>query len=230
MLSQADHQDLLLHEEQTEELKAEGLEELRRQAKSRAQRTARRARVSQLTSPSPPSDAELRQANVFIDRDVVLPEEWDSAVSKHQLRIVADVAEASIFVATNPWKPSTCISWAACLIGAWVLNPSVIVTAKGPCLKYKAALNTKRTIWVSAEFKQRYSRIWLTILEALNRHVHRWKLLCSAEAWVHEKALALKNKRSSEVLALVFEGARDDGKTHVFLADLILAFHPLYGW
>ena len=72
-------------------------------------------------------------------------------------------------------------------------------------MKYKAAIFTKRTVWVSPAFQQEAPLHWVTLLEVLQAHpgVHSWKLLMGPAQWAVARARAEQVKRPNEVLAIV---------------------------
>ena len=105
------------------------------------------------------------------------------------------------------------------------MTPSVLCGTNGACVKYDAALATKRILWVSACFRESNPGIWLLILEAMSCHANKWKLLDAPEAYAGAKVNAIKGNRSAEVLALVTaDEAVANPLPHVFVAHTFLDF------
>ncbi len=140
-----------------------------------------------------------------------MPKEWLATLSKYSATVTREPHKATIFVAANPWQPSEpIVTWAACLIGTWVISPESFVGNRGPSLKYKAAIFTKRKVWASYTFRTDNPLHWLVMLEVLNAHpsTNQWTLLGSSAAWANARAHAERVKRPTEVLAFVGNGER----------------------
>ena len=200
--------NLLLAGERTDELGAAVTVELKRQAVSRRDRENAATKIITATTASPPTVAELTRCFIYIASGVQMPSEWLATLSKVRGTITREAHKATVFIAVDPWQPSEpIVTWAACLSGAWVISPECFVGRKGASRKFKAAICTKRTVWVSANFQSSFSLEWLVLLEILSptssAPKHQWKLISTAAEWVAARVTAERQKKPTEVIALV---------------------------
>ena len=195
---------MLLHHEESEEL-LQKVEAANIEAHTALLKRARaRCRLSLRLVGSPPSRAELHRARTFLDNNIVCPQGWDVAVANHELFIVQQLHTARVFVCMHPWKPSNpLILWAAKLTGAWIISPSVVLCKPGPAVKSNSALCVKRALWVSNGFRTEQARIWLLLLECMQRQRHCWTLLPDARTYAAEKVKAQRLGRPASVVALL---------------------------
>ena len=224
---EASSHNSILPEEQTDELKRKVIEEEKRKDSSMRSRVAHAKRLNDSIVASPPSHAELFRQKLFIDRHTLLPTTWDESICRHEIQIVDCLNKANVFITTQPWAPETvALTWAATLLGSWVLTPSMITDGSGPALKYKAALLVKRSVWVSDMFRSTHPHIWLVILESIHRYpAHKWNFIQSAADYAQAKVKAIKAKHSSQVLALCTEDEVAANKlVHVFSSQTFLSF------
>ena len=203
------------------------IEEEKRKASSMRSRVAQVKRVNDSIAASPPSHAELFRQKLFIDRHTLLPTTWDESICRHEIQIVDCLNKANVLITTQPWAFETvALTWAATLLGSWVLTPSMITDGSGPALKYKSALLVKRSVWVSDMFRSTHPDIWLVILESIHRcPAQKWNLLHSAADYAHAKVKAMNAKHSSQVLAFCTEDEVDANQLlHVFSSQAFLSF------
>ena len=135
-----------------------------------------RARASNRAalSVAPPTAAELRGSQVFLDAP--WSEDLQRAITARCSRVTASAHAATVFIATNPWKPNCRLTTlAAILLGAWVIPPETYINASGVALKYDSALATRRRVWVSTAARAAFPNTWLLLLELLSAHAgHTW--------------------------------------------------------
>ncbi len=147
----------------------------------------------------------------------------------YQATVSVNVHEATVAITTNPWQPALQqLHWFARLIGAWVVAPTVYMgLASGPALKFMPSLQTKRSVWVSDNFKTSHPALWLLILELATRLGGdcKWKFLGSAHDFAASKARALARKQGATVVALVTDAeAATNPLQHVFDPEAFLSF------
>ena len=194
------------------ELQALSAAEVDRQETSFRKRVRARASNRAALSVAPPTAAELRGSQVFLDAP--WSEDLQRAITARCSRVTASAHAATVFIATNPWKPNCRLTTlAAILLGAWVIPPETYINASGVALKYDSALATRRRVWVSAAARAAFPNTWLLLLELLAAHAgHKWSLLSSPEEFAAEK---VRSKGRAEVLALVTPTEAAAGILHV---------------
>ena len=94
----------------------------------------------------------------------------------------------------------------------------------GRGLAAPSSLNTSGHIWVGHAIRTHHTRLWLLILELVDKHKVKWRFLPSAEAWAVAKAKAIEQSRSATVLALVGSSGDVRDGNHVFDASAFLQF------
>ena len=120
-------------------------------------------------SAAPPTGDELRGSHVFLDAPPSA--DLQQAITLRGSRVTASAHVATVFIATHPWQPTQRLTtWAAVLLGAWVIPPETYVTASGVALKYESVLRTRRIVWVSAAARAAFPKTWLLLLELLSAH------------------------------------------------------------
>ncbi len=205
----------------TDSLQNDTAKEVQRRVTSLQARESRQARVHSAFKADPPTAQDLAGVIVHVDcADAEVPLTLEAAAARNHSYLVgpAQRHRAGISIADNPWAPrAVMVTWAAVLLGRWVMTPSVYMgRAQGPAVLYKAALATKRQVWVSNEVRTQHPELWLLLLEAMSATPpakQRWKLLQSPCAWAAAKAAAIKGGRAAEVLASVLSQA--DPAAHV---------------
>ena len=153
---QAYQNGLLLPGEFDDDLAQQAKSEQARQVKSELARRAKSAAVKKKLSASPPTDAELKHSRIFFDEGILVTDAMHAALIKHCATQCKNVWQSIVFVACNPSEPlNTLIKWTAGLSGAWVVSPQVLLGngANAACIKYKAAIFTKRIVWASPCFR-----------------------------------------------------------------------------
>ena len=206
-LVEANMQQLLNPGEVSCELEAATAMEQQRQLTSLKSRIASETSLANKLVASPPSEDELHGVSIFLDSDVSLPSDWHVAIASHEAFHCGIAHDHHIFITAHPWEPANIlIAWSARLQGAWIMTPEVYSgKARGPVAKFEPALSVRRKLWVSPDFRNANPSIWLLILELLAKCRSRWTILATKQDWASEKARAIAQKRSAEVLALVTE-------------------------
>ena len=150
---------------------------------------------------------------------------WHYKLSSLGGMVVNKLWDANLFVERDARVPkNTIVTLAACLVGAWIITPPVLLGLPGPCIKFKKALGTKRFIWASPDFMAMHPLEWQLILELMNSVINKWTLLPSADAWALKKAQYEKKGKPAEVLALVSAHECAANVKHCFGLDDFIKF------
>ena len=185
--------NLILPEETSTVLRTAAEQEEIRAQKSLKDRTREEANKRRLLRAEPPTSAELRRAVLYLDvAESDLPQGWQRAVSEKEGLISQSIeCPAAFYIAANPWQINNELGLAAALHGAWILAPRVYMGLDvGPAMKLKPALQTRRKIWVSDNFKTGCALAWVVILAAMQGASCKWQLLETPQKYAAEKAPA----------------------------------------
>ena len=147
----------LLAEEQTPQLDQAAFDEAKRQA----------------SSYTPPTVEELKHCHCYLAEDVassnLCNHVWHYKLSSLGGMVVNKLWDANLSVERDARVPkNTIVTLAACLVGAWIITPPVLLGLPGPCIKFKKAMGTKRFIWASPDFMAMHPLEWQLILELMN--------------------------------------------------------------
>ena len=195
---------VILEDEQTPDLQRDCKAEKERMLKSRVDRQKHKDNLQLKLEPKPPTMAELHRVVVYVDNPIVLPSNWHAAAPMHEALITQRIHDATVFISNSPWDPNiSLLSWAAALVGGWIMTPEVLLGQPGPCIKYNKALQTKRAVWFSIEFRASEAHLWVLILELLNKINHQRRPILDVRDYCNAKVRAANVSRSAEVLALV---------------------------
>ena len=203
---QANLAEALLPGEKTASLEADTAREVARRLASRLQRVRDKARLCAKLEARYPGRLELARATLLVEPGTPLPSTWHHRVSDLEMRAVDSATMADVIVAHNPWELNDqCHLWAVVLRGAWVGTAALLdPTPSGPCRKIKAALKTKRRLFVSDGFRSEHCHLWAALLEVLiGTAGHHWELLDGPGAWAYAKAKVMRRGNSAEVLSLL---------------------------
>ncbi len=154
-------------------------------------------------SGSLPSRTDFHNAMAYLEdgQHVVKLICWGMQRTSHIWR-------ASAFIVSDPAK-QTCsdiVLWAAVLRGGYVMSPIVLDGGSGVAIKYKAAISTRRRLYVSANFRLKHRRVYDVIAMCVgNLDFNTWQLFLDAEAY---KASA--NKR--DMYALITKADKTNGE------------------
>ena len=121
-----------------------------------------------------------------------------------------------VFLTADPGNPSNRMLWGAVLRGGLIATPRRLLgcSDSGPCIGYKAALKTKRQVWLSSEFNARHPALATIIQDAVfharqqNQQV-KWKFLSSEVEFLAKKQNVINKGRAAEVLGI---GVKNDKK------------------
>ena len=193
----------LLPSEHTHALDQAAADEDKRQAASLKKRVNAKVKYERRTLARPPSTDMYYMARIFLDKDLVMPSNCLDVLYRNGATTVSDEWAATMFLSNNPLKPNnTLITWAACLRGCWVVSPDVVLGKAGPSIKYFAALNTRRQLFVTPLFRQKFLKEWHILLELLATCSHKWIMLTGTQ-WARARAVAELKKNPATVIAFM---------------------------
>ena len=137
---------------------------------------------------------------------------------------VAGVAD--IIFAQNPFSLNHAVAcWRRSLRGSWVCQPETLLGKKCICLKYQAAISTRRKLWCSHAFRAQSPDLWLLLQDHCHQPASRWRLLGTPDEFVTARTAA--GRRTSMVSGLVLEAEALQPATrikHVFSNHAFLDF------
>ena len=149
------------------------------------------------------------------------------SMSKHGLVPEEHRVDADLFVVLNPSDPGQRIRWVAALKGARVAHPRYVISGgrRGACVKYHAAVETKRSLWISEDFRAKHATL-ADIVDACCAG-SKWKLLVSRAEFAATVSRSMRGKATAgkSVLALVAKAELSPLFQQlgcVFLADTFL--------
>ena len=216
----------LVGEEQTLALDVEAHEESLRQTESYNKRVNARVKYMEKVAASPPEASELINRQFYLDQDLErkLPAGWYAKLASMNGLVVGEPWRAEIFVSSDPRAPTnTLMTLAACLRGAWIIAPDVLLGKQGPSIKYKSSLVTRRQVFATPSFRSTHAVAWRMILEFVQSAPNRWNMLPDVRKWANARALAESKKRPAEVLAIVAP-AEAPGMKHCFVLEEFTEF------
>jgi len=119
--------------------------------------------------------------------------------------------EAKMFVVKRPADAGDRINWIAKLIGGYIVSAAHLRTRRGVGLAFKPAAKTKRSLWISPAFKQKYEGVAACIRGALQNYGEsKIKLIDDRGTFEAERARARAAKRNKEVVGLVTSSEKKD--------------------
>ena len=83
----------------------------------------------------------------------------DSVIQCRGLKVSGDRIGADAFLVNDTRKPGDRTLWVAVLKGGVILSRDFVMKGMGASIKYKAALKSRRNVWVSTEFKEKHAAI-----------------------------------------------------------------------
>ena len=178
--------------------------------------------------------------NVFIE-----PGSLTAAESQHIEQILAHKGveflqqrcQCDVFVSSNLATGVCRTSWAACLVGGWVVSPATLRHAQhaGAAVKYRRALDIRRRLYITPACQEVYPRI-VQLLSGIIAFTEArlWRIIHAEEEYILAKAEAMAARQSPRVLAIGLEaelhpladkvGGGDPAKKHVFVMAGALSF------
>ena len=210
----------LLEEELGDGLVEDAVASMQHARKNRVKRARRESKhARQIKRGDVPTPSSLRECTIYIPDDVRTAA-MDSVLAAHDpdWQLVHDVVHATVIVSTDA---DEAIIQCAAMIGAWVVPPHWVTS--GQCydawaLKYKAAIHTKRILWVSDDAKASFPEQARMVRAAASLPASRWVIVDDVAAWVVQKQLAIDKKNPAMAIALVTAIEKDayDGVCHIF--------------
>ena len=77
-----------------------------------------------------------------------------------------------------------------------------VVTGNGAILKYEAGIDVQRMVWISARARAKHTEIGDIIERVCSRFDSKWRLLINKQDYETTHRKAMKNKRTTNVIAL----------------------------
>ena len=120
-------------------------------------------------------------------------------MTKGMIRSV-HLTDAQCFVVNDPTPHNLCVQmrWAAVLAGGYVVVPSVLSYGTGPAVKFKAALLSRREVWISPAFAAGHAELDAVIRGCLAAFQGcNWRLVTAVDAadFTGQVANAAKSRR-----------------------------------
>lgn len=160
--------------------------------------TAKARRLQQLIGGALPTRDELRHCSAHIEDDA-----WAYMLVSWPMPRTTFPSQASVFIVHDPAlaTASSAVVWAAILRGAYLMTTSVLQTdnaGNAIVVKYRAALLTRRKIFVSPRSHTRHTRVYDTIAACMqNTQGQKWTEFGDMAAYIADAG------RNASVVALV---------------------------
>ena len=177
-LVQAASEGLLLPDELSPELEAQSAAvEIAKAKKERARGRRNQRTLASLDAWTLPA-AEIFQGKLAFLENAA----WAPELHGRGMHVTADVAVANIFVVADPaTEKLTRWRWSAVLRGGYCFTLSALTRRVGSCVKFKAALQTRRWLFVSRVFREKHAGVWAIIDAAASADISKWKLISRAQ-------------------------------------------------
>jgi len=94
-------------------------------------------------------------------------------------RVATDRLQAQLFIADDPVHIGCRAQWVAVMQGAYVVTGQALQNGQGAVLKYKAARNVKRSVFMTDQFKARHPEVTKILKQCC--HPIKWKLFETKE-------------------------------------------------
>jgi hypothetical protein len=177
-------------------------EEAKRESNTKA-RNDKVAKAVQAMNPKVPSAAELEGKTAFIEAEAKSTN-LTQVLNENNIGVTTERAGADFYVATSIASPGVRTAWWAVAKGAFVFHPDHFVRGHGAVLKYKRAADTKRTLWLSSDVRQKHPKIVEIIEHFALREVSKWKLLkCSLAEFISKYDKAKVAHKGCNFIAIV---------------------------
>ncbi len=169
------------------------------------ERVAQKKRMTQLMEPSWSFDERLI---VFLEPSVV---DVQNQIRNLKLQVTGLISAASIFLAKNPAAPSSLTYWTAALQGGVVAEPKFMLSkgTQGVGFGYSRAVNVKRKIYISDNFRSQHVQAAQAIETAMSRPGTQWSNLSSWQNFAAESQKAQAQKRLKTVVALASQATAE---------------------
>jgi len=210
----------LLENELNDGLLGEANAALDQARKNRAKRARREDKVArQVSRGDVPVPSSLTECTIYIP-DEVRTADMDSILDAHdpEWQLADDAAHATIIVSGHADEQAR---HCAAMIGAWVVPPHWVTSGQlydGWALKYKAAIHTKRFVWMSDDAKASFPEQARMFRASASLPASQWMLVDSVANWVIKKQHAMAKKNPAMAIALVTVAEKEtyDGMRHIF--------------
>ena len=100
-----------------------------------------------------------------------------------------DRLHADVYVVESPKRPGERVTWCAALKGAVVLSFKQVCSGTGAFLQCKAAVQKKKEVYISPDFRHRHAEITRVVQAATTRPFTRWKIVQTEAAFVTRSAV-----------------------------------------
>jgi hypothetical protein len=134
-----------------------------------------------------------------------------TALRERQLRRVFNPQEAGVWVVSDVAAAPKRILWCAVLLGGFVGTPELLQQGPGgPCVKYKAALDFTRIIWVSAAWKHTFQKMYDAMRSMAENRAgpQRWRFVARWDDWHALLVQKAGVQHEAEVVAVVLPSER----------------------
>ncbi len=171
----------------------------------------KKARTWRLDAARPSGVAVLQNKRIFIDRQARAV--MDAVAIDNRLVQFGAVAEplresADCFVVRDVTAPGQRILWNTMLRGGVLASIAFFVTGRGPTVRYKSAIKSRRKVWFSETFNATHPILRNICLTHLAAHNAAWAVCANRDAF-----LATRRPRAhpaAGTLAFVTEGETGD--------------------
>ena len=209
----------LLEDELNDGLMGEAFVALGQAQKNRAKRARKESKTARQIERGDVPVPSLTECTIYIP-DEVRTAAIDAVLAAHDpdWQLACDAVQATIIVSTD--ADDETIQCAA-LTGAWLVPPHWVTSDQhydAWALKYKAAIHTKRIVWMSNDAKASFPEQTRMIRAAASLPASRWVIVDSVATWVVQKQHAMDKKNPAMVIALVTAVEKDAyvGVRHIF--------------
>jgi hypothetical protein len=133
------------------------------------------------------------------------------------LLLTNDRLLADVYVVESPKRPGERVTWCAALKGAVVLSFKQVCSGTGAFLQCKAAVQKKKEVYISPDFRHRHAEITRVVQAATTWPFTRWKIVQTEAAFVTRSAVktagAVALCCTTELDSAVFMGLQVMDKT-----------------
>ncbi len=213
-------QGMLLDEELTEGFQRNAAKFAKTQTAEDRRRGTAETRLAARVAPSGLTFADCQNKSVYMQRVPAQPADLERLLRTHA-HVVNDRGLADIFLVPNVASPSDHIHWHAVLRGCHLMSHQVVLQGKGPAIKFEAANQKPRWLFLSRRFKTQHPQICTIITHCAGR----FRVLGSKSEFmrVFEKVKAPAKAPQMSRLLLVLSLREDisKGPTHAKLSPIV---------
>ena len=161
------------------------------------------------------ADISAGKVRVYLEKEVESAELW-KWLKTYDVAVTSERRNAMVFITPTPPKLSSKRSqWWAVVNGAWVFSPGFLL-GEGVVVKYAAAKQTVRFVWMSQHVKEKHEQVSQIIEETCHKKMvgSKWTLVDGNEEAFNEKvAKCNKAHRSCSIVGIVGAKENKDGPT-----------------